>query len=382
MQTEADSWKREIEEKVPKEFHSLFNRRDGAALFVQELPKAFSPASVVTESSEKTAWEFVGAFYRIQHRYYEALPIYAALYDQMLTAQEQAGIRYHKGMPLVWMSDCYAGMGYTLISRRYLMLTLVEDAIRESGTISPETTGTYFRLVWGGGLSDAELKRYATAIHQLHQSNEKAALYPEWVLQELDQNWITQVPAPQEVGVFAANPRYIRHLISHLGDPSGKTLEMLADYLLSCMPGCRTTRRQRSYSTDYDIVCSMEGFEVDFRSELGRYFVCECKDWNSPANFITMAKFCRVLDSIKSRFGILFSKLGITGEGKIKDAELEQIKVFQDRGMVIVVVNQKDLEELANGVNFTSLLRTKYERVRLNLVGTESSRGQLTNRST
>jgi hypothetical protein len=332
MQTEADDWKREIEGKVPEEFHSLFDRRDGATSFVQELPKAFSPVSVVTESDEQRAWALVGAFYRMQGRYYEALPIYAALYDHMLAAQEQASTRYHKGMPLVWMSDCYAGMGYTLIPRRYLMLTLVEDAVRECGTVSPDTTGTYFRLVWGGGLSDAELKRYANEMNQLCQSNQKAALYPEWVLQELDQNWITQVPAPQEVGVFSANPRYIRHLVACLGEPSGKTLELLADYLLSCMPGCRTSRRQRSGSTDYDIVCSMEGFDVDFRSELGRYFVCECKDWDSPADFTTMAKFCRVLDSVKSRFGILFSKLGITGEGKTKNAELEQLKVFQDRG--------------------------------------------------
>ncbi len=80
-----------------------------------------------------------------------------------------------------------------------------------------------------------------------------------------------------------------------------------------------------------------------------------------------MAKFCRVLDSIKSRFGILFSKLGISGEGKNKDAALEQLKVFQDRGMVIVVVSQKDLKQLVAGANFISLLRTKYERVRLNL---------------
>jgi hypothetical protein len=262
MQTEADDWKREIEEKVPKEFHSLFDRRDGATLFVQELPKAFSPTSVVAESDEQRAWELVGAFYRMQCRYYEALPIYAALYDHMLAAQEQASTRYHKGMPLVWMSDCYAGMGYTLISRRYLMLTLVEDAIRECGTVSPDTTGTYFRLVWGGGLSDAELKRYANEMNQLCQSNQKAGLYPEWVLQELDQNWITQVPAPQEVGVFSANPRYIRHLVTYLGEPSGKTLEVLADYLLSCMPGCRTSRRQRSGSTDYDIVCSIDSIKI------------------------------------------------------------------------------------------------------------------------
>jgi hypothetical protein len=192
-------------------------------------------------------------------------------------------------------------------------------------------------------------------------------LYPEWVLQQLDRQWVTQAPTPQEAIIFAPNRRYIGHMISCLGDPSGKTLESLADYLLSCMPGCHTMRRKRSYSSDYDLVCSVEGFDLDFRSELGRYFVCECKDLSGPANFTTMAKFCRVLDSVKSRFGILFSRKGISGEGTRRDAALEQLKVFQDRGIVIVVINQKDLERVGQGANFISLLRSKYERVRLDL---------------
>ena len=121
-------------------------------------------------------------------------------------------------------------------------------------------------------------------------------------------------------------------------------------------------------SSDYDIVCSVEGFEVDFRSELGRYFVCECKDWQSPADFTTMAKFCRILDSTKSRFGILFSKLGISGQDRAIDAEREQLKVFHDRQIVIVVIDHGDLVSVAQGANFINLLRRKYERVRLDLM--------------
>jgi hypothetical protein len=72
---------------------------------------------------------------------------------------------------------------------------------------------------------------------------------------------------------------------------------------------------------------------------------------------------------VKSRFGILFSRKGISGEGTRRDAALEQLKVFQDRGIVIVVVDQKDLERVGQGANFISLLRSKYERVRLDLTG-------------
>jgi len=357
-----------LKERLPESLYPLLDRRDGATEFARELPKNFDPTSIMDGLPGQDTWTSVAAFYRAQGRTHEALLIYYALYDHMLVAEEQTRKRFHKGTPLVYLSDCYTNLGYVLIARRYLILTLVEDAIREFGKISPDTTGIYFRLVWGGGLSDTQLKRYAEEIYRLQQVSTTEALYPEWVVQQLDQSWITQVPAPQEVGVYAANPRYIRKLLSGLNDGSGKKLELLADYVLSCMPGCRTTRRVQTPSTDLDVVCSMEGFDVDFRSELGRYFVCECKDWNTPADFTSFAKFCRVLDSVKSRFGILFSKHGISGEGKNRDAGLEQIKIFQDRGMVIVVVNQSDLEQVGNGTNFISLLRAKYENVRLNII--------------
>ena len=141
-----------------------------------------------------------------------------------------------------------------------------------------------------------------------------------------------------------------------------------AEYLLSAMPGCRTYRRKRSHSTDYDIVCSLDGFDLDFRSELGRYFVCECKDWAEPADFSTFAKFARVLDSTKSRFGILFSREGITGGASTSAASREQLKLFQDRGIVVVVVTRADINAVVDGHNFITLLREKYERVRLDLM--------------
>lgn len=76
-----------------------------------------------------------------------------------------------------------------------------------------------------------------------------------------------------------------------------------------------------------------------------------------------------MLDSIKASFGVLFSSAGITGENHTKDARLEQIKVFQDRGMVIVVISQDDLQLVSQGANFVSMLRSKYEAVRLDLRG-------------
>ncbi len=284
----------------------------------------------------------------------------------MLKAQKTKG-RIHKGMPLVWISDCYLEMGFRSLAKRYLMLTLCEDVLTSKGDVDPDKTGSYFRLVWNHGLSDAQFRTYSNEILKLSQKHPSECSFPEWILQELNQDWMTELPEIQESSVYTANQSYIRHLISELGDGTGETMERLANYLLSCIPGCRTARRQRSYSTDYDIVCSIEGVGVDFRSELGRYFVCECKDWSKPTDFSTIAKFCRVLDSIKSRFGIIFSRYGISGEGRSVDAERELMKVYQDRGMVIVVIDQNDIEHVASGTSFVSLLRAKFETVRLDL---------------
>lgn len=175
---------REIEKDLPVGVRGLMEKREGAALLVRELPKFLASSTVADSSPEQAVWEQVGLFYVQQNRWYEAILIFAALYEQMLRAQKQTGDRCHKGMPLIWMSDCYRSLGYSVISQRYLMLTLVEDAIRENGSISPETTGTYFRAVWLGGLSDGELRRYAKESFDLNKSNPVDAFYPEWVVRQ------------------------------------------------------------------------------------------------------------------------------------------------------------------------------------------------------
>jgi hypothetical protein len=315
-------------ENLPAELQQHLNERQGAAVLERELPKAFAAQTVARFGPEHRAWEQVGIHFLGQNRPSEALAIFAGLYDHLLSAQELDARRYHKGTPLVWMSDCYAAMGCTATAHRYLMLTLVEDGVQGRGKISPVETGVYHRLVWRGWLSDPQLQKYSEDIYKLYDHKNKSSFFPEWILQQLDTDWITQLPTPHESGLFATNRWFISHLMASLPDPSGKTLENLAAYLLSCIPGCRISLRQRTRSSDHDLVCAVEGSEVDFRSEFGRYFVCECKDWAKPADFTTMAKFCRVLDSVKSRFGILFSSRGITGGARTTDATNEQLKVF------------------------------------------------------
>ena len=361
----------ELQNRAP-DLLILLQGRDSTARLLEELPSRFPLGDLVAPDGAQRTWELLGLYHLNVGRIHEALALFWRLYEQLLLAQEDAG-RIHKGMPLVWISECYARLGCQVHAKRYLMLTLCEDALRGQGAVSPDESGIYFRLVWGRGLSEQELQRYVQQFAELAQASPRDSLFPEALLQQVDQGWLTELPSPQEAAVYVINRAWALSLLARLGDRSGKTLELLAEYLLSCMPGCRTKRRERSGSTDYDIVCSMEGFDVDFRSELGRYFVCECKDWDEPADFTTMAKLCRVLDSTKARFGILFSRQGISGAGRSTNAEREQLKVFQDRAIVIVVINSEDLDAVANGANLIRLLRQRYEAVRLDIRGAGSA---------
>jgi hypothetical protein len=280
--------------------------------------------------------------------------------------QQRARKRIHKGVPLFWLYECHRDLGNAVLAKRYLMLAVVEDAVTDRGKIKSARTGTFHRCVWNG-LSEDKFLEYARQFWCLYKKHREEGRFPEWLLQEVDQEWMTDHLSIPESALCPVSEHFVRFLLEQLGTTNGTSLERLAQYLLGCIPGCRTQRRVLSRSTDYDVLGVLEGAFTDFRSEVGRYFLCECKDWSSPANFSTLAKFCRVLDSTKTNLGILFSKNGLTGAKRTTDAERELLKMFQDRGVVIVVVTEADLQQVLRGANFLTILRDKYEQVRFDL---------------
>lgn len=255
-------------------FGELFARlgsEDGAARLRSELPRVLPPEEAAAPGKAQRVWELCGLYYFNAGRSHEALAIFQSLYEHMQLFQHNAQRHTHKGMPLVWVSDCYGRLNCPVLAKRYLMLTLCEDAILHKGTIPLGATGVYFRLVWIYGMSDSELARYASTMWRLSNEHPEDALFPEWILQELDQQWMQEYPSLEEAGRYVISNRYVQHLLAKLGGGDGKALERLGHYVLSVIPGCRALSPQRSHSTDYDIVCTLEGNEIDFRSELGQF---------------------------------------------------------------------------------------------------------------
>jgi hypothetical protein len=356
----------EIEQKLPQAVKPLAGPLDIWPLLLA-LKAEIPPVDAAKEGDAQRAWEVTGLWHLHVGRVRDALAIHKALYLQMIDFQQQSGERCHKGVPLCWMGDEYLRLGYTVLAKRSLMLTLIEDAISNKGVIDPAKTGVHYRLRLHFGMSPDEIDRYGQQAWKCAETFPELKPMPEGILQELDDDWRTEMPSADEANFWDISVPYVRMLRQGFGTKDGKALEVLAEYLMASIPGARVSRRVMTHSTDLDVVCALDGAALDFRSELGRYVVCECKDWDKPVDFTAFAKFCRVLDSVKARFGILFSRNGISGEHGHAYASREQLKVFQDREIVIVVIDDDDLDAIEGGRNFIAMLRRKYEHVRLDM---------------
>lgn len=299
--------------------------------------------------------------------------------------------------PLTILSVLFWESGYTWLSKFYMMLALCNEA-KFQGTPLDKRHDSYNLGLGLHGMAETELQTYGEKAIQIHdQLPDILKPFPEAVLTRLDQDWKTGVPSTAEYGLFYCNGNFIRKLLKQIEYISsrraeiekekkekrykpkpddehvttkdqGDYLEFLGRYLMSCMPGTRINTgvvKQDGTETDYDVVCSLDGFQVDFRTELGRYFICECKAYSTTVDFTITAKFSRVLDSVRSKFGIIFSLNGLTGDDNRKNAGAEQLHIYRDRGIIIVSIDKKDMEAVSDGINFINVLRKKYDDIRL-----------------
>ena len=106
-------------------------------------PKALAANTTSINCAQADAWSHYGVWFQSLGRHHEALLVFEALYEQLLACQAETGTRLHKGLPLVFMGDSHRNLGNIVHGKRYLMLTLCEDAITGKGIVDLNTTGVY-----------------------------------------------------------------------------------------------------------------------------------------------------------------------------------------------------------------------------------------------
>ncbi len=386
-----------VEELLRDQAHSWWSdmsHPDGVSEVITRLQRQGCPSCWQEHGPEFKTWWHVGQAYRAIGRVWDAVTVFDAMYEQYLDME--AGVEPNGRLNKAWatfeLSECFAALGCPAHAERYLLLSVCEEAAvrsQESGGLSPQTfckLGTYRRLRSRGWTQERFERLFSLAAQEAaeepvlggHAPARPLSWFPEWILQGVLRSGqaTTSIPAPLEAPLYRVNRRYVDQLRAMVGreQPAsrGHALEHLAEYLLSSIPGCRTVRRTKTYSSDLDVVCSMAGTDLDFRADFGRYFVVECKSSEGRADVTDVLKFSRVLDSLKCRFGILFAWNGVTQaaskEGEPRYALREELKLFLDRGIVLVVITKDHTRRVAEqGESLLGLLREEYERVRFDV---------------
>jgi hypothetical protein len=179
---------------------------------------------------------------------------------------------------------------------------------------------------------------------------------------------------PQEMDIYEINRPYAHRILKAMEQRrkqrrpiDGKDLEQLAGYLLGCIPGFEVERRVLASDVEYDGILRNRGPKFDFRFDLGFYLLLECKDWKKPVGSGDVASFINKLVLQDCRGGILFSRSGITGQRKRRDAELQILKANYRVGRVVLVLSESDFRAAAKGESLLAILRQKYEEIRFDI---------------
>lgn len=301
-----------------------------------------------------------------QNRFHEALSIHSELYSLLCAAQSGHGW-IHKGQALVRLRDWHRLLGHPWHEERYLLLTLIEDAIRAKGSIVPERTGVYHRFRWEHGRSDAEFSEVAERSWKAFSDNSDLHEFPEEILCRLGSSLLKRAAAYTEADLYEINVEYASALYKRAADKDWRALERLASYELSCIGGFGVEAQKQTLASVFDVLIRLRGEFVDFRKDLGTYIIGECKDWDKPVGTESIAYLAQNLTFHECAAGILFSWSGISGSEDMKFAALTVLRAYHHSGRFILVLDKDDFGQAATGRPLQGILQEKYEKVRFDV---------------
>lgn len=374
----TDLWENRLKRLPDDLFRLLSADRDS-------LPKALEYLEVNTPAEQFANtvsdwvlhWETTGLFYINSGMPYQAIAFFERLYEKFCSAEKKIGRWIHKGMPLVWIRDCCWRLGHYALAQRFMLLTLIEDSIREKGEITVNISGAYHRFCWEHGFSHASFINLSQQAYKEYQKCPDLGIFPEWILEKLQGQFLPAYPSSDEADLYIINPVYSQLLLKSIKEPSGSKidgteLEHFASYMLGSIPGFEVELRKQTKDYHFDGFIRNRGPRLDFRADLGNYILVECKDWTKPAGVDAISHFAFKLQVHDCRAGILFSKSGITGtsggeEGDPRYGALTLLKSYHHAGRIIMVLDENDFKEAAEGKNLIQILQGKYEQVRFDL---------------
>jgi Restriction endonuclease len=152
----------------------------------------------------------------------------------------------------------------------------------------------------------------------------------------------------------------------------GDALENIVSDTFCLLDGVGLLRRN---AVDVDNTCEIDILLYNQRHPQGLPFLpdnilIECKNWQGPVNTATLRAFTSKLYQFKLNFGILVATSGITGDHADKSAAHVHLRREFDRnGLIVLVIDRPELEDLVSTDELAMLLREKYGAFIMNLPG-------------
>jgi dCTP deaminase len=165
-------------------------------------------------------------------------------------------------------------------------------------------------------------------------------------------------PSPADGGLLA---RRLSEVLNSKGTKKGKALEELMADIFTSLLGLRILKRNaRLRAEELDLVVNND-LATGFWRLAGSPLVVECKNWSARVGAREISVLVDKLRTIgpDAKTGVLVALNGITGDS-YSDAVLK-IREPRQAGRYILVLERRDLEELADGTSLTDVIERKYD---------------------
>jgi hypothetical protein len=151
-----------------------------------------------------------------------------------------------------------------------------------------------------------------------------------------------------------------------VGTPEGGwLLETLVGYLFWTSGEYDVRVRTRGLDAEIDLRVRATSPARPPHHDLGGYLLVECKNRRKKVDAAALKKFAADVRLAGCRCGVLVSPIGVTGASRGRDAAYTIRKLYHADGTVIVVFDQRRLEDLVEmRTKLVDLLRDGYETIR------------------
>ncbi len=148
------------------------------------------------------------------------------------------------------------------------------------------------------------------------------------------------------------------------------SLENLATLLFDGVPFLKCKYlNTRATSSEIDIVVQYDGWDRNTVFDaFGRYFLLECKNWNTPVHAKDVRELVEQMRKSRVKLGIILAPMGMCGRRKGGQAVREIRRAFDLLEMCTVVISAEHLAHVTNGANFYELLEYLIERTRFDFI--------------